>query len=256
MTETVAPVTVQTRKPAVISPPLAGPNWLDVDSCCALSAHRSALNPLNGQLWGAERFAIDYVQLGPDGRIFTGDKSKPASYPYFGADIHAVADGPVITVVDGLPEQVAGKIPTGLPLDQYGGNHIVQDIGGGNYAFYAHLKTGSIPVQTRGSAQGRPSHRRTRQHRQHRCATPAFPCDEHTGPTAVRRSAVRVLLVHTERPARVTGCRRPPARGATGSAAAQFPRPRRNQCQPTGSRRNELCGRMGARALNRWCSRW
>ncbi len=147
MTETVAPVTVQTRKPAVISPPLAGPNWLDVDSCCALGAHRSALNPLNGQLWGAERFAIDYVQLGPDGRVFTGDRSKPASYPYFGADIHAVADGPVITVVDGLPEQVAGKIPTGLPLDQYGGNHIVQDIGGGNYAFYAHLKTGSIQVK-------------------------------------------------------------------------------------------------------------
>ena len=53
----------------------------------------------------------------------------------------------MITVVDGLPEQVAGKIPTGLPLDQYGGNHIVQDIGGGNYAFYAHLKTGSIQVK-------------------------------------------------------------------------------------------------------------
>jgi len=58
------------------------------------------------------------------------------NYPYFGADIHAVADGPVVAVVDGLPEQVAGKDPTGLPLDQYGGNHIVQDIGGGNYAFY------------------------------------------------------------------------------------------------------------------------
>ena len=45
-------------------------------------------------------------------------------------------------MLDGLPEQVAGRIPTGLPLDQYGGNHVVQDIGGGNYAFYAHLKTG------------------------------------------------------------------------------------------------------------------
>jgi hypothetical protein len=28
MTETVAPVTVQTRKPAVIAPPLVGPNWV------------------------------------------------------------------------------------------------------------------------------------------------------------------------------------------------------------------------------------
>ena len=147
MTETVAPVTVQTRKPVVISPPLAGPNWLDADSCCDLGAHRSALNPLNGQLWAAERFAIDYVQLGPDGRLVTGDVTKPESYPYFGADIHAVADGPVVAVLDGLPEQVAGQNPTGLPLDQYGGNHIVQDLGGGNYALYAHLKTGSVKVR-------------------------------------------------------------------------------------------------------------
>ena len=111
MTETVAPVTVQTRKPVVIAPPLDGPNWLDANSCCDMTAHRMALNPLNGQLWAAERFAIDYVQLGPDGRMFAGDKAKPESYPYFGADIHAVADGPVVAVVDGLPEQVAGQDP-------------------------------------------------------------------------------------------------------------------------------------------------
>ena len=147
MTETVGQVTVQTRKPVVIAPPLDGPNWLDGNSCCDMTAHRMAMNPLNGQLWAAERFAIDYVQLGPGGRMFAGDKTKPESYPYFGADIHAVADGPVVAVLDGLPEQVPGKSPTGLPLDQYGGNHIVQDIGDGNYAFYAHLKTGSVKVK-------------------------------------------------------------------------------------------------------------
>ena len=37
MTETVAPVTVQTRKPAVIAPPLVGPNWLDGNSCCDMT---------------------------------------------------------------------------------------------------------------------------------------------------------------------------------------------------------------------------
>jgi hypothetical protein len=147
MTETVASVDVQTRKPIVISPPLAGPNWLDGDSCCDMTAHRTAVNPINGQLWAAERFAIDYVQLGPDGRLFTGDKTKPESYPYFGADIHAVADGPVVAVLDGLPEQVPGTSPAGLALDQYPGNHIVQDLGGGNYALYAHLKTGTVKVK-------------------------------------------------------------------------------------------------------------
>jgi hypothetical protein len=147
MTETVGQVTVSTRKPVVIAPPLAGPNWLDGDSCCDMTAHRTAVNPINGQLYAAERFAIDYVQLGPEGRLFSGDKANLQSYPYFGADIHAVADGPVVAIVDGLPEQVPGKNPTGLALDQYGGNHIVQDIGDGNYAFYAHLKTGSVKVK-------------------------------------------------------------------------------------------------------------
>jgi hypothetical protein len=147
LTETVAPVTVQARKPAVIAPPLEGPNWADANGCCDMTPHRMALNPLNGQLWAAERFAIDYVQLLPDGRLFSGDKTKPESYPGFGADIHAVADGPVVGVVDGLPEQVPGTSPSGLPLEQYAGDHIVQDLGNGNFALYAHLKTGSVKVK-------------------------------------------------------------------------------------------------------------
>jgi hypothetical protein len=147
MTETVAPVTVQTRKPAVIAPPLVGPKWVDGNSCCDMTPHRMALNPLNGQLWAAERFAIDYVQLLPDNRLFNGDNTKPESYPSFGAEIHAVTDGQVVGVLDGLPEQVPGANPSGLPLEQYAGNHIVQDLGDGNYALYAHLKTGSVKVK-------------------------------------------------------------------------------------------------------------
>ena len=147
MEEEVAPVAVQTRKPAAIAPPLSGPNWLDGNSCCDMTAHRNATNPLSGGLWAAERFAIDYVQLAPNGTMVTGDVNKLESYSYFGADIHAVADGPVVGVMDGMPEQVPAKNPTGLRLEEYGGNHIVQDIGDGNYAFYAHLKTDSLRVK-------------------------------------------------------------------------------------------------------------
>jgi hypothetical protein len=147
MTEVVAPVTVQTRKPVVISPPLSGPGWLDGNGCCDMGAHRMALNPIDGGLWAAERFAIDYVQVGADGRLFTGDRAKVESYPYFGADIHAVADGPVVAAVDGMAEQVPGTSPTGLALGEYAGNHIVQDLGDGNYALYAHIKTGAVKVK-------------------------------------------------------------------------------------------------------------
>lgn len=143
----IAPVDVQPREPIVLRPPLTGPGWVDGGGCCGTSDHRTALNPVNGRLWAAERFAIDYVQLASDGRLVRGDASTLESFPYFGADIHAAGDGPVVSVLDGLPEQVPGRNPTGVPLNQYAGNHVVQDLGDGNYALYAHIKTGTVAVK-------------------------------------------------------------------------------------------------------------
>ena len=91
VTETVAPVTVQTREPVSIAAPLRGPQWWDANGCCGMTPHRMAINPIDGELWGAERFAIDYVQLMPDGRLFDGKVDDLSGYPYFGAEIHAVA---------------------------------------------------------------------------------------------------------------------------------------------------------------------
>ncbi|WP_433785783.1 M23 family metallopeptidase [Actinomycetospora sp. CA-101289] len=143
LTEPVAPVTVDRTPPARISPPLRGAGWLDGDSCCRLGAHRGAVSPIDGQLWAPERFAIDYVQTDPAGRMMTGPPTDIASYPYVGSDIFAVADGPVVGLVGDLPQQPPGMSPSGLTLQQYGGDHVVQDIDGGRYAFSAHLQTGN-----------------------------------------------------------------------------------------------------------------
>jgi hypothetical protein len=218
----IAPVAVSEHRPAVISPPLDGPRWLDGNSCCDMTAHRMAMNPLNGNIWAAERFAIDYVQLSTDGTIFTGDRAKPESYPYFGANIHAVADGPVVAVLDGLPEQVAGQSPTGLPLEQYAGNHVVQDIGGGNYALYAHLEDRHHQGSTGRPTHRRPGDRQPRQHRQHRRTASTLPRDEHTGSVAFQRIALRLEELHPGGQGGLDGCPRSTpggeARGAgTGS---------------------------------------
>lgn len=147
MTETIAPTTVDHRTPVTISPPLSGDNWVDANGCCDATPHRMAVSPLNGALWAPERYAIDYVRLTPDGRLFSGDKGDLAGYPSFGADVIAVADGRVVAVTDGLPEQVPGANPVGLPLNEYAGNRVIEDIGGGNYVMYAHLKTASTKVK-------------------------------------------------------------------------------------------------------------
>src|SRR6202022_3005593 len=127
-----------TKTLLLFSPPLKGAGWLNGDGCCGMSAHRMAANPINGQLWGAERYAIDFVQTTAEGRLYNGDKAKVDSYPYYGADVTAVADGTVVAVVDNLADQVPGAKPPALPLDQYAGNRVIQDLGGGNFAMYAH----------------------------------------------------------------------------------------------------------------------
>ena len=63
-----------------------------------------------------------------------------SSYRYEGADILAVADGPIVAMTSDQPEQKPAANPSGLLIDQYGGNYIVQDIGDGHPAFYAHLQ--------------------------------------------------------------------------------------------------------------------
>jgi len=52
----------------------------------------------------------------------------------------------VVSAVDGLQNQVPGKFPKNLPVDEADGNHVILDLGDGNYALYAHMKPGSVRV--------------------------------------------------------------------------------------------------------------
>ncbi len=143
MTERLASTEVDREAPVVIAPPLRGDGWLNGNSCCAVTPHRGAVNPIGGSYHAPERYAIDYVQLDSAGSFVTGPVDELSSYPYFGADILAVGDGPIVSMRFDLPEQKPGANPTGLTVDEYGGNHVVQQLGDGVYAFYAHLQPGN-----------------------------------------------------------------------------------------------------------------
>lgn len=130
----------------VVAAPLRGKGWVAVNGCCdSITSHRGAVMAVNGALRVPERFAIDFVQIGSDGRLFAGDGKVTADYRYYGVPVHAVADGTVVNLYDAAADQVPGQI-TGITTENIGGNMIVTDIGGGNFAFYAHLKPGSLKV--------------------------------------------------------------------------------------------------------------
>lgn len=145
-----APSDLRERSVPVIGPPLRGKGWLAVNGCCGTrGAHRGAILPVNGMLWDAQRFAIDWVQIGADGKIVTGDPSKVESYRCWDAPLLAVADGTVVQTLDGLDEQVPGKLPdpSTITVENVDGNHVILDLGGGVYAFYAHMKKGTVAVK-------------------------------------------------------------------------------------------------------------
>ena len=135
--------------PIVIRSPLLGKNWLAANGPSNTSAHRRAMLPVNGQPHIGQRYAIDWIQLGDDGKAFTGDEHDNKSYHAWDQEIHAVADGKIVEVKDGIPENIpnSGKLAVQMTYDTLAGNHIIQELSEGHYAAYAHLRPGTIKVK-------------------------------------------------------------------------------------------------------------
>lgn len=146
-TERLGATAVTRRQVPVLGPPLKGEGYLAADGCCDAVRHTRAILPVNGERYLAQRYAIDYEQVDAANTIYVGDKLDPKSYHIFGDDVLAVADGTVVETMDGLPEQVPGTYPAGIPITEADGNFVVLDIGGGYYVNYAHLQPGSVKVQ-------------------------------------------------------------------------------------------------------------
>ena len=137
------------RGSVAISSPLRGTHWLAGNGPSSTSGHRRALIPIDGHAAIAQRFAIDWVRIRDEGKTFQGDEKDNKNYYAYGNDALAVADGVVTEVKDGIPENVPGINSRAVPitLETVGGNHVILDIGGGHFAFYAHLQPGSLRVK-------------------------------------------------------------------------------------------------------------
>jgi peptidase M23-like protein len=146
--ETGGVTTVDRRPVASIGPPLRGTHYISADSCCDATRHTRAALPVNGRVWVAQRYAVDWEQTDADGRIYAGPREKLESYAIFGQPVLAVADAVVVSVIDGEPEQTPGNYPTNIALDKADGNAVILDLGSHRYATYAHMQPGSIKVRS------------------------------------------------------------------------------------------------------------
>jgi Peptidase family M23 len=140
------------RAPVLIASPLRGSRWVTASACCAdpTSRHRNLVLSANGTYVTPEMFAIDWAQV-VSGAFFRGDGKQLSDYPDFGAPIHAVANGTVVTTINDRPEAPLGASESGNPTvhkpSDFGGNEVIEKIGPGLYAAYEHLQTGSVMVK-------------------------------------------------------------------------------------------------------------
>lgn len=138
-----------TDGPLILGPPLMGGEWLAMNGPSNVSMHRRALIPVDGKARIAQRFAVDWVKLGPDGQTYSGDRSNNRSYHAYGAQVMAVSNGIVASARDGIPENVPGATSraVSITMDTVAGNYVILDLGKGRFAFYAHLQPGSLTVK-------------------------------------------------------------------------------------------------------------
>jgi len=148
------PLAVTQRAPVVVAPPLRGPNWIagDASHNGPDADHRRTAFLEGGHVWLAQRYAIDWVQYRTINGVqmtWSGPENKNGSYFCYNAPIYSVATGKVIEVMDGIPENVphGHKLAIDINLSNVGGNHVVVDIGNHRYAFYAHMRPGSVQVR-------------------------------------------------------------------------------------------------------------
>jgi hypothetical protein len=144
---------VSTRKAQIISPPLRGKNWWTPNGPANDSIHRRSLIVLAGTVYFPEEYAVDWIRLGSDGAGFSGDPSSNASYFAYRSPIYAVADGTVVSARDGIPENTPVqdqplKPAVPITLDTIAGNNVVEDLGDGVFALYAHLIPETLKVST------------------------------------------------------------------------------------------------------------
>lgn len=149
------PVSLDTKPPLVIGPPLRGGLWLAHEGPGnAHSHHWGSLVAVNGQVTIPQRYALDLVGIDPHGHAVRASvkditNTRHADWIGYGADVLAVADGVVRDMRDGeLEHPPLSPQPEPDSLTAHGlfGNYVVLEIGPGVYASYAHLQRGSVRV--------------------------------------------------------------------------------------------------------------
>ncbi len=90
-----------------------------------------------------QRFAFDFLGIGPDGKTHRGEGEQNEDYYAFGRKIFAPADGTVVEVIEGVRDNVPGSLNPYSAL----GNVVILEHAPLEISVLAHFKQDSIVVK-------------------------------------------------------------------------------------------------------------
>ena len=151
------PVAIDGPAPIALGPPLRGGPWLCGNGLGLVSDHNYVGVSHTARMRVSQRYGCDFLKVFSTSVLeilpnpFPNELTPGMFYGY-GEEVLAVANARVVEVRDGIPEstpQADGSVrmPVARTEDTGPGNRVVLDLGGGRYAFYAHLQPGSIRVR-------------------------------------------------------------------------------------------------------------
>ena len=142
-----AQFSLQKNPPLTLNPPLADGPWAAIYDPSWERGHRRVFYAVDGKARLPGRFAIDFIKLDEQGRFAANDNDQVSNWHGYGADVLAVANARVATTRDNMKESATVSGHSKQKLEDASGNYIALDLGNGYFAFYEHLKPGSIRVK-------------------------------------------------------------------------------------------------------------
>jgi hypothetical protein len=140
------PIRVSQDPVPILSPPFTGGVWLAGDGPANNSNHRRSVFAIDGHIYSPERFAIDWVKVGPNGDSRHDGTAKNENWWGWGEPVLAVAEGDITEVVDEFSDNTPRVLPP-VTIDNIAGNHVILRITPNRFVTYAHLQKGSIKVR-------------------------------------------------------------------------------------------------------------
>jgi murein DD-endopeptidase MepM/ murein hydrolase activator NlpD len=138
---------VNSIEPVVLGPPFRNGIWAAVHAPSWPRGHRRTTYTLSGKVRIPGRYAVDWMRLDEEGKTTHGDPDRPADAIGYGASVLAGADAEVVSVRDSVAESSSISNNPKHALGYGAGNYVALNLGSGRYAFYEHLRTGSIRVR-------------------------------------------------------------------------------------------------------------